>query len=193
MIKKYVKKPIPVEAVQWRGSDYTKDQIDWIFQNANVRFAEKDPATLIIRTLEGDMKACPGDYIVRGVDGEYYPVKKEIFEKTYREVKQPDSNAICFKDDLNCEKEWIKQEKELEKDEWVCVRKDRLEDLIQSSYKAADMDIESCPLDLTSICKWKRGLKTACSDCKFEYDHFRDDFNPPVKNVVEWLEGEGDI
>ena len=40
----------------------------------------------IIRTLEGDMVANAGDWIVRGVKGEYYPCKPEIFEKTYEEV-----------------------------------------------------------------------------------------------------------
>ena len=41
----------------------------------------------IINTLEGEMKAKYGDYLVRGIEGEYYPVKKSIFEKSYEEVK----------------------------------------------------------------------------------------------------------
>lgn len=56
--KKYIKKPIPIEAYQ---TDFEQ----------------------IIHTLEGYMKALPGDYIVTGITGEQYPVKKEIFEKTY--------------------------------------------------------------------------------------------------------------
>lgn len=41
---------------------------------------------MIIHTLEGDMKASVGDYIITGVDGEQYPCKPDIFEKTYEEV-----------------------------------------------------------------------------------------------------------
>jgi len=52
----------------------------------------------IIETLEGDMHAYAGSYIVRGVEGEIYPVKKEIFEKTYEEVL--DANIIKSTDDI---------------------------------------------------------------------------------------------
>jgi hypothetical protein len=41
---------------------------------------------LTIHTLEGDMKAMPGDYIIRGIKGEQYPCKPDIFEATYEEV-----------------------------------------------------------------------------------------------------------
>lgn len=185
MIKKYIKLPIPVEAVQWGGSNYTKDQHNWIFDSGNVRFDEFEPDVLIVYTLEGDMKAHLGDYIVKEVDGEYYPVKKEIFEKTYREVKQPDPNAVCFKDGLNCEEEWIEQEKELEKDEWVCVKKDRLEELIEAAY---DYSI-FCAVYGTKACRLN-DKKTSCSVCKYGYDKVRDDYEPPVKNVIKWLEGK---
>lgn len=43
---------------------------------------------MYIETLEGTMTACLGDYIVKGVNGEYYPVKPEIFEKTYEVLKK---------------------------------------------------------------------------------------------------------
>lgn len=43
---------------------------------------------MYIETLEGTMTACLGDYIVKGVNGEYYPVKPEIFEKTYEVFKK---------------------------------------------------------------------------------------------------------
>lgn len=48
-----------------------------------------DPATgdLMIRTLEGDMRATPGDWIIRGVQGEFYPCKPDIFEATYDRVE----------------------------------------------------------------------------------------------------------
>ena len=67
MINKYIKKPISVEAVQWGGSCYTKDRHNWIFDSGNVRFDEFDPGVLIVSTLEGEIKARLGDYIVKGI------------------------------------------------------------------------------------------------------------------------------
>ena len=48
-----------------------------------------DPGTgdLLIRTLEGDMRTRPGDYVIRGVQGEFYPCKPDIFEATYEEAE----------------------------------------------------------------------------------------------------------
>lgn len=60
-VKKYRKKPVVVEAYQ----------------------TQKE---MIIHTLEGDMKADPGDYIITGINGEQYPCKPDIFEKTYEPV-----------------------------------------------------------------------------------------------------------
>lgn len=45
-------------------------------------------APMIIHTLEGDMKAYPGDWIITGVEGEMYPCKNDIFKATYEEVKR---------------------------------------------------------------------------------------------------------
>jgi hypothetical protein len=51
---------------------------------------------IIISTLEGDMIANTGDYIIKGVNGEFYPCKPDIFKKTYEPVFVPeDSNGIC--------------------------------------------------------------------------------------------------
>lgn len=77
----YRKRPVLVEAEQWSGSNW--HQI--------LAFAGKDNvyvkgANLFIRTLEGDLSAAPGDWIIRGVKGEFYPCKPDIFEATYEEV-----------------------------------------------------------------------------------------------------------
>lgn len=89
MIKKYIKKHIPVEAVQWEGrpGNNTPEEHNFLFDKAQFEI-DGEEVVLIVHTLEGDMKARPGDYIVKGVDGEFYPVKKEIFEKTYIEAKE---------------------------------------------------------------------------------------------------------
>ncbi len=83
------------------------------------------------------------------------------------------------------EEEWIKQEKELEKGEWVCVKKDRLEELIEAAY---DYSI-FCAVYGTKACRLN-DKKTSCSVCEYGYDKVRDDYEPPVNTVLKWLEGE---
>jgi hypothetical protein len=84
MPKSYRKKPVVVEAVQWDG----KNQFEIMSFCKNCYFtsygAVKD---LFIDTLEGDMQAAIGDYIIKGVAGEFYPCKPKIFELTYEIVE----------------------------------------------------------------------------------------------------------
>lgn len=80
MIKKYIKNPIPIEALQWNGDN--KDEVlSFIGESAEIR-----GGSLYIKTLEGDMFAPIGSYIIKGVNGEFYPCREDIFEKTYEEV-----------------------------------------------------------------------------------------------------------
>nr|DAX79999.1 MAG TPA: PGDYG protein [Caudoviricetes sp.] len=77
----YRKKPIPVAARQYTGDNFTELQ-DWS-ENA---IATDDYSNTFVVTLEGPMFFHEGDYIIRGVRGEFYPCKKNIFEETYEEV-----------------------------------------------------------------------------------------------------------
>lgn len=52
-------------------------------------FIRPDDGALMIRTLEGDMAVGLGDYIIRGVQGEFYPIKESIFRETYEPVEEP--------------------------------------------------------------------------------------------------------
>lgn len=83
MAKKYVKKPILIEAVQWTGDNRAE-----ILNFCNQGYFEYDNefCHLYIKTLEGNMSANPGDFIIKGVRGEFYPCAKDIFEETYEEV-----------------------------------------------------------------------------------------------------------
>lgn len=83
MINKYVKKPVIIEAIQWIG-----DNVEEIkgFVTPIAEYLE-DENTIIIHTLEGDMKAEINDYIIKGVKGEFYPCKPDIFEETYNIVE----------------------------------------------------------------------------------------------------------
>lgn len=83
MIKTFVKKPVKVQAVQWTGDNY-EELVDFV---GHIRFTYSlDKDSVIIVTLEGDHYARKGDWIIRGVNGEFYPCKPDIFEKTYAEV-----------------------------------------------------------------------------------------------------------
>lgn len=77
---KYRKKPLVVEAVQWTGENW--DEIEMFSGETSVRRAPDSP-TMGILTLEGWMAANPGDWIIRGVCGEFYPCKNGIFSASY--------------------------------------------------------------------------------------------------------------
>lgn len=92
-MKKYRKKPVEIEAVQWTGINPSEIK-EFVGDAANVEYydaayeAGAGPivVTITIHTLEGDMKANKGDYIIKGVKGEFYPCKPDIFEQTYDAV-----------------------------------------------------------------------------------------------------------
>lgn len=85
---KYRKKPVIIEAIQFQNNVEVITQLsDFIGDTIYVNYENKDNPYLTIVTLEGDMKASVGDYIIKGVNGEFYPCKPDIFEKTYEKVE----------------------------------------------------------------------------------------------------------
>ena len=82
MIKKYRKKPVVVEAIRLTPETFG-DIVSWIGINGISQLRAMQPVCIVIRTLEGKMLANEGDYIIKGVNGEFYPCKPDIFEKTY--------------------------------------------------------------------------------------------------------------
>lgn len=101
---KYRKKPITVEATQWfKNGDHPLDGNDSSVEGKLVRYyrhPEINGKLLCplckdimiahgwIETLEGGHIVCPGDWIITGVNGEHYPYKPDIFEKTYDEIEE---------------------------------------------------------------------------------------------------------
>lgn len=90
---KYRKKPVEIEAFKWTGDiNQTEDPI-WIveaIEKGDVwchEDSESSYTEMKIKTLEGVMTANRGDYIIKGVKGEIYPCKPDIFEITYEVVK----------------------------------------------------------------------------------------------------------
>lgn len=87
--KKYRKKPVEVVAVEFKGGpDAALEIIEWIRDcggRASYETVDMDTihGMLAIHTLEGRMYATPGDYIIQGVQGEFYPCKPHIFQQTY--------------------------------------------------------------------------------------------------------------
>lgn len=77
---KFRKKPVVIEAMQFFGSSY--DTLEE-FVGGNAQFRDGE---LIIATLEGALRAAPMDWIIKGVKGEFYPCKPDIFDATYDPV-----------------------------------------------------------------------------------------------------------
>lgn len=81
--KFYRKKPVIIEAIQFNGKNQTEI---FAFTGAKEISEGLLDKFITIHTLEGDMKASIGDFIIKGVNGEFYPCKPDIFEKTYELV-----------------------------------------------------------------------------------------------------------
>jgi len=84
---RFRKKPVVIEAKQYASPDDIDPILWWIKSNGgqahrNVRIADT-ALVVVIETLEGDMAADLGDWIIRGVAGEFYPCKPDIFDATY--------------------------------------------------------------------------------------------------------------
>lgn len=86
MIKTFCKKPIEIQAVRWTGDNY--DEILNFAGELNVEYSAKYWDKLVVHTFEGDHYASLGDWIIRGIAGEFYPCKHYIFEQTYEEVTE---------------------------------------------------------------------------------------------------------
>jgi hypothetical protein len=85
---KYRKKPVVIEAIQFNGENQD-DVAEFMGEMIRTNFFPD----ILIETLEGTMKANIGDYIIKGVKGEFYPCKPDIFEMTYEPVN-------CYMEEL---------------------------------------------------------------------------------------------
>lgn len=81
---RYRKKPVEIEAVRWTGTAISLGELEATFKT---HFKLNAWQEIEIETLEGTMKASVGDYIIKGVNGEFYPCKPDIFRKTYEVVE----------------------------------------------------------------------------------------------------------
>lgn len=83
---KYRKKPVVIEAIQYDGHNlreiakFVGTDLSMVDNDINLSLIP------VIKTLEGDMLISKGDYVIKGVQGEFYPCKPDIFRQTYEEV-----------------------------------------------------------------------------------------------------------
>jgi hypothetical protein len=82
MPKLYRKKPVVISALQWTGNNSEE-----MLKFCERCFFKAEKTDLIIVTLEGDMQATIGDYIIKEVKNEFYPCKEDIFELTYENAE----------------------------------------------------------------------------------------------------------
>ncbi len=111
-MKKYRKKPVVIKAKQWfKNGDHPEDECYYVDDKSDNRFLSEGKVVRYFRhpdvsgltkcrhcsvamdihgwidTLEGGHNVCPGDWIIKGIKGEFYPCKPDIFDLTYEEVK----------------------------------------------------------------------------------------------------------
>ena len=96
---RFRKKPIEIEAVQWTGGN-TSEICRFVGGVIGTTF---EPEVVIIKTKEGWVEASPGDWIIKGVQGEFYPCKPDIFEATYDACGEPDKPGIVITDEFHRE------------------------------------------------------------------------------------------
>lgn len=75
-------KPVEIQYIKLTKNN-ADEILDLIGDHAHIEVNLNNTQLLVIETLEGDMKARPGDYIIKGLAGEFYPCKSEIFEAKY--------------------------------------------------------------------------------------------------------------
>ena len=86
---KYQKKPVVVEAVQFVDTEESILKLSELgLDPVQIDYADADSPILKIETLEGLMIATKGDYIIKGVQGEFYPCKPDVFAKTYEKTEE---------------------------------------------------------------------------------------------------------
>ena len=93
-LRRYRKKPVEIVAFPIRHRDDLIEAAAWVATStgeadvARIDYAADyvTPVALFISTLEGVMRADVGDYVIRGVEGEFYPCKPSVFEATYEEI-----------------------------------------------------------------------------------------------------------
>lgn len=153
---KYRKKPIVVEAFKWTGGPDQTEDPEWVVEkikDGTVYFSSMDgyACVLCIKTLEGTMTAIPGDYIIKGLRGELYPCKPDIFDASYESaetecptIEPPQDERAADECDYCTGYKTIKSEEKHGIFEDICISGNTLIADINSGYMEAK--INYCPM-----------------------------------------------
>ena len=91
-MSKYRKRPVIIDAFQWTGDQNQTEDPTWIIEALNAKkvkiVGSGKLCIMSIETLEGVMTGRVGDFIIKGVQGEIYPCKPDIFNQTYEKVDE---------------------------------------------------------------------------------------------------------
>ena len=91
-VNKFRKKPVVIEALQFTGTNWYEIGA-FAGKKADIAHKTGEPDVCLIKTLEGEMRASKGDWIIKGVKGEFYPCKPDIFQQTYEAVNSTPANV----------------------------------------------------------------------------------------------------
>ena len=94
--KKYIKKPIPVSALQWTGKNLDEIKAFCTDDNGQEKCFTNNK-DLWIHTREGQLMAKVRDYIIKGIEGEFYPCAESVFDKTYDEFSEAELHEFAHK------------------------------------------------------------------------------------------------
>ena len=83
-VEKYIKKPVPIQAIKFEYNNEIIAEIKKKFKGVEIDYIWE---SCMVKTIEWWIKMKDWDYIIKGVDGEFYPCKASIFKKTYQKVK----------------------------------------------------------------------------------------------------------
>lgn len=95
---RFRKRPVVVEAFRWVSQRDPNQDPSWFKDALAAETAHVTAGELFINTLEGQMTADEGDWIIRGVKGELYPCKDDIFQETYDHCLPEDLNPLWYFD-----------------------------------------------------------------------------------------------
>ena len=177
MIIKATKKPVTIEAVKWDGENI--EEIKAFVGSSYIGGENGYDKKLVISTLEGDMLASIGDYIIKGVKGEFYPCKPDIFENAYDIVDESGpivkvrAEVRYYKDSIvNGENDisWDEQ-KEGVKPRMPCVVKREGENIKPEDSWDWSLEIDA---EHGVILNWPKGNTAqvhykVCDDCHADY------------------------
>ncbi|MEK5414483.1 hypothetical protein [Paenibacillus sp. FSL L8-0708] len=113
-MSRYRKKPVVIDAFKWTGDPDQTEDPQWIIERIKMGQVSFANGLMYIKTLEGIMESQPGDYIIRGVKGEIYPCKPDIFEATYELVAGVDlaKEANDFDEEFSVVRDRIKEQRQ---------------------------------------------------------------------------------